>query len=72
MAKGGGFSSDTTAGAIWNVVICGILCIGIPIAAIVNADRGSASVGIGIGIAATVLALCMEVSFVRRLLAHRR
>ncbi|UXN15253.1 hypothetical protein [Curtobacterium poinsettiae] len=52
------------------MVICGILCIGIPIAAIVNADRGSASVGIGI--AATVLALCMEVSFVRRLLAHRR
>ncbi|MDT0232970.1 hypothetical protein [Curtobacterium sp. BRB10] len=70
MANGGGFSSDTKAGAIWNVVICGILCIGIPIAAIVNADRGSAYVGIGI--AATVLALCMEVYFVRRLLAHRR
>lgn len=70
MANGGGFGSDTKAGAIWNVVICGILCIVIPIAAIVNADRGSAYVGIGI--AATVLALCMEVYFVRRLLAHRR
>lgn len=70
MANGGGFSSGTKAGAIWNVVICGILCVGIPIAAIVNADRGPAYVGIGI--AATVLALCMEVYFIRRLLAHRR
>ncbi|MBT1676303.1 hypothetical protein [Curtobacterium aurantiacum] len=70
MAHGGGFNSDTRAGAIWNVVICGIICIAAPITAIVNAHRGAEYVGFGIAV--TVLALGMEAYFIRRLLAHRR
>ncbi len=70
MAHGGGFSSDTMAGAIWNVVICGIICVGAPVTTILNAHRGAEYVWFGIAV--TVAALCMEVHFVRRLLAHRR
>lgn len=65
-----GFSSDTKPGAIWNVVICAVICIGAPVTALINADRGSGYVAAGVVVG--VVALGMEVYFVRRLLAHTR
>lgn len=70
MTHGGGFSSDTRPGAIWNVVICGAICIAAPVFTIVNANRGTFYVTMGIVV--TVLAIGMEVYFVRRLRARRR
>ncbi len=70
MTHGGGFDSSTRAGAVWNVVICGIICIAAPVFAVVNAGRGATYVGMAVAV--TVLAVCLEVYFVRRLLAHRR
>ncbi|PZF53322.1 hypothetical protein DEJ23_14690 [Curtobacterium sp. MCSS17_008] len=70
MAHGGGFSSNTTPGAIWNVVICGIICIAAPVTALLNAERGSGYVAAGIVVG--VIAVGLEISFVRRLLAVLR
>lgn len=65
-----GFSSDTRPGAIWNVVVCGVICIAAAVFAVVNASRGPSSVAFAVAV--SVLALCMEVYFVRRLLGHLR
>ncbi|MFJ4221753.1 hypothetical protein [Curtobacterium luteum] len=59
-------------GAWFNVVVCAVLVVGLPIAAL---SRGQGAVNIALAVVLTAVAVAMEVLFVRNLrqqLARRR